>query len=100
MTLIKFNAGKGMFGKKSDASRMVDRWVEPNTKMITTQVRLSDCRRVLYGHTSETLRAFTFNPHAAWLCFSVETNQGRTFDFAAPTEEAAHTWVVGLSTLI
>ena len=32
-TLIKFNAGKGMFGKKSDASRMVERWVVLNTKL-------------------------------------------------------------------
>ena len=114
--LVKFNAGKGMFSFKSEASRMVERWVvlntkmggpnaelswgDPKTKKPTTVIKLSECKRVLYGHASETLRAFDFNPHAAWLCFSVETNQGRTFDFAASTEAIAHTWVVGLSTLI
>ena len=115
-TLIKFNAGKGMFGKKSDASRMVERWVvlntklggpntelawgDPKTKKLSSQVRLSECRRVLYGQRSETLQSMTFNPHPAWLCFSVETHAGRTFDFAASSVAEAHTWVCGLSAFI
>ena len=97
--LVKFNASKGMFGmplqyaarsgchsllgradrpvasmrsgKKSDASRMVERWVvvnnklggrnaelswgDPKTKRMSTTVRLSECRRVLYGHASSML---------------------------------------------
>ena len=97
--LIKFNEGKGMFGRKSDASRMVERWVvlntkvdfggpqlawgDPKTKKISSQVRLGECKCVRYGQQSETLQSFTFNPHSAWLCFSVEPAAGRTFDFAA-----------------
>ena len=114
--LIKFNEGKGMFGRKSDASRMVERWVvlntkvdfggpqlawgDPKTKKISSQVRLGECKCVRYGQQSETLQSFTFNPHSAWLCFSVETAAGRTFDFAATNEADAHTWVCGLSALI
>ena len=56
------------------------------------QVRLSECKRVLYGQESEALASLTFNPHPAWLCFSVETHQGRTFDFAAATEAEAQTF--------
>lgn len=115
-TLIKFNAGKGMFGKRSDASRMVERWVvletklggpntelgwgDPKTRKLSSQVRLSECKRVLYGQKSEVMQSITFNPHPAWLCFSIETHSGRTFDFAAPSEGEAHTWVCGLSALI
>ena len=55
-TLIKFNAGKGMFGKKSEQARMVERWLvlntklggpntelawgDPKTRKLSTQVRL------------------------------------------------------------
>lgn len=114
--LIKYNAGKGMFGKRSDASRMVERWVvlntklggpnaelawgDPKTRKLSSQVRLSECKRIVYGQKSEVLQSITFNPHPAWLCFSIETHAGRTFDFAAPSEAMALTWVCGLSALI
>ena len=66
----------------------------------TCDTRLGECKCVRYGQQSETLQSFTFNPHSAWLCFSVETAAGRTFDFAATNEADAHTWVCGLSALI
>ena len=75
-------------------------WGDPKTKKISSQVRLGECKCVRYGQQSETLQSFTFNPHSAWLCFSVETAAGRTFDFAATNEADAHTWVCGISALL
>jgi hypothetical protein len=114
--MVKFNAAKGMFGLRSEASRMVERlvvlsggsepslaelcWGDPKTGKLTTQIRLSDCKGVLYGAASETLASFSHNPHAAWHCFSVEAGNGRTFDFAAGSEAEAHMWYCGLSALI
>jgi hypothetical protein len=111
MVLFKYNAGKGLFGKKSDGARIVPRFVQLNssrteiewgdvkTRKMTSSLPISECKRVLYGEPSETFKGFTFRPHADWLCFSVEA-QGRTIDFAAQQDAEVCSWVVGLTALL
>ena len=109
--LYKYNQGKGMFGNKSEGTRINPRWAQLNqaqtelqwgdlkTRKLNSSLRLADVSKIEFGHASDVFKSFTFKPHDAWLCFSLHS-AGRTIDFAAAKESELANWFCGLSGLL
>ena len=109
--LYKYNQGKGVFGNRSEGTRINPRWAQLNqaqtelqwgdlkTRKLNSSLRLTDVSKIEFGHSSEVFKSFTFKPHDAWLCFSLHS-AGRTIDFAAAKESELANWFCGLSGLL